>query len=149
MKKFAVVFSFITAMSSVQADSCDIVQDKLQKAIQYYESSGKEAAFDNFSNRNSEWSDPMTPLMVLNRDGIVRAYGYNPKLVDNPDVPTFKDVNGVLFIQEIIKKAKVERSGWVNYTWTNPKTKKLVPVRAFVKSFDKLVFTINCYPDSF
>lgn len=55
-----------------------------------------------------------------------------------------RDVNGKYFIQEMIEVAKTKGSGWVEYSWTNPLTKKLQTKVTYVKKVEGADVFIGC-----
>jgi cytochrome c len=56
-----------------------------------------------------------------------------------------KDPNGnKLFVQEQIELAKTKGSGWVDFSWVNPATKKVQPKTSWVKKVDGADYLVNC-----
>lgn len=60
------------------------------------------------------------------------AHPYKPKLVGR-DLTLFKDVKGKQFFNEFVKVANEKGSGWVDYYWPKPGSKKPVPKTSFVE----------------
>ena len=144
---FAVV---IGAGPARAADECPAAQALVDKAIAHFNAVGREKSFADFMDKgNKEWVDGELYVIVATMDGIFKAHAINPKLIDNPDLPKLKDVNGVLIIQEMIKAGKSGPGGaWAKYTWTHPETKKLAAKQTWVKPIGDLLFMAGCYPAS-
>lgn len=130
------------------ADECVAAQGLVDKAIAHYKDVGQAKAYADFMDKtNKAWVDGELYVIVATMDGIFKAHAINPKLIDNPDLPKLKDVNGVMIIQEMIKAGKSGPGGaWAKYTWTHPETKKLAPKQTWVKSNGDLLFMAGCYP---
>jgi len=130
------------------ADECATAQTLVEKAITHYKSAGKEKSFADFMNKdNKEWVNGELYVIVSTMEGIFKVHAINPKLIDNPQLPTLKDTNGVMIIQEMIKTGKENpKGGWAKYTWTHPETKKLAPKQTWVKVEDSQLFMVGCYP---
>ena len=73
-------------------------------------------------------------LSISSVDYPVLAHGANPKLIGR-NLFNLKDTDGKYLIRELIDAAKAG-SGWVDYKWSHPKSKKIMPKTAFVKKID-------------
>ncbi|CAA7620593.1 conserved exported hypothetical protein [Candidatus Terasakiella magnetica] len=149
--KLAVIAAMTVFFASNQAratDECPAAQGLVDKAIAHFNAAGKDKSFADFMDKgNKDWVNGELYVIVATMDGIFKAHAINPKLIDNPDLPGLKDVNGVLIIQEMIKAGKSAPTGaWAKYTWTHPETKKLAPKQTWVKANGGLLFMAGCYP---
>jgi len=146
----AIVITFMATAQARAADECAAAPGLVDKAIDHFKAVGKEKSFADFMDKsNKEWVNGEIYVIVSSMDGIFKAHAINPKLIDNPDLPGLKDVNGVLIIQEMIKAGKSNPAGgWAKYTWTHPETKKLAPKQTWVKANGDLLFMVGCYPAS-
>lgn len=142
------VFAMAGLAPAAYADECAAAQGLVDKAIAHYKDVGKAKAFADFMDKgNKEWVDGELYVIVSTMDGIFKAHAINPKLIDNPQLPTLKDTNGVMIIQEMIRTGKaMPNGGWAKYTWTHPETKKLAPKQTWVKVYDDQLFMAGCYP---
>jgi len=85
-------------------------------------------------------SDPATEYIFM--DNYVYVLDTLGNMLVNPGSPDLvgqnqmklKDVNGKLFIPELIRVAVDKGYGWVDYYWTKPLSTQAVPKTAFVKS---------------
>ena len=57
-------------------------------------------------------------------DGAVLSHGANAKLIGK-NLMGLKDVDGKLFIADLVKEAKAKDNGWIEYKWENPVNKKV------------------------
>lgn len=150
MFKLAAAAIIAVAMQAggARADECATAQALVDKAVVHYTQVGKEKAFADFMNKdNKDWVSGELYVIVSTTDGIFKVHAINPKLIDNPQLPSLKDTNGVLIIQEMIKTGRdTPQGGWAKYTWTHPETKKLAPKQTWVKLHDGQLFMVGCYP---
>lgn len=144
----AAVVAFAVQNGVAQADECANAQKLVDKAVAHYKAAGKEKSFADFMNKdNKDWVNGELYVIVATMEGIFKVHAINPKLIDNPQLPSLKDTNGVLIIQEMIKSGKEHPDGgWAKYTWTHPETKKLAPKQTWVKVHDGQLFMAGCYP---
>lgn len=135
-------------LAAASADECAAAQALVDKAVAHYNSVGKDKAFADFqAKNNAEWVNGELYVIVATMDGIFKVHAINPKLIDNAQLPSLKDTNGVMIIQEMIKAGKEHPQGsWAKYTWTHPETKKLAPKQTWVKVNDGQLFMVGCYP---
>jgi signal transduction histidine kinase len=73
-------------------------------------------------------------IFAYDFEGVVLAHGANPKLIGR-NLYNLKDTDGKFLIRELIDAAKAG-NGWVDYKWSHPKTKKIMPKTAFVQKID-------------
>ena len=64
---------------------------------------------------------------------IMVAHPYQPQLVGK-DLTVFKDIKGKQFFNEMVKVAKEQGSGWVDYYWPKPNTKDPVAKTSYVEA---------------
>lgn len=128
------------ALASSAAEATALVD----KAIAFYKANGKDKAFAEFSNSKGQFVKGELYIFILDLNGVVLAHGANEKLI-NKDLSQLKDVDGKLFIQETLQTAKSKGSGWVDYKWTNPTTKKVEGKSTYVKKVDELIFCCGIY----
>jgi hypothetical protein len=128
------------AVASSVAEATALVD----KAIAFYKANGKDKALAEFSNPKGQFVKGELYIFILDLNGVVLAHGANEKLI-NKDMSQLKDTDGKLFIQEALQTAKSKGSGWVDYKWTNPTTKKVEAKSTYVKKVDELIFCCGIY----
>jgi signal transduction histidine kinase len=132
-------FSFVFA-----AGNADEAKALVEKAAAFYKANGKEKAFAEFSNPKGQFVKGELYIFVNDLQGMTLAHGGNQKLVEK-NVYELKDADGKQFIKEFTDVAKSKGSGWVDYKWTNPVTKKVDEKTTFVKKVDDFIFGCGIY----
>jgi signal transduction histidine kinase len=77
-------------------------------------------------------------------NGTVVAHGQLANLVGK-NLLTTKDPRGKQYVQERIELAKAKGSGWHDYTFLNPVSKKWEPKRSYIEKADDLIFGSGTY----
>ena len=120
----AVAFSGGTAWAAEHASKDEAVA-MVKKAVAFINANGKEKGYAAISNTQGQFRDRDLYVLVVDRhDGHVYAHGANPKLVGKGNLK-LKDVEGKLFVQEMVDAAKAKNGSWTEYKYTNPVTKKV------------------------
>ena len=94
-----------------------------EKGLAHIKAVGLDKALEEFSAKDGKWQDKDLYIFVIKYDGTMMAHGANKALVSKP-MQEMKDANGVFFTRDMITVAKTKGSGWVDYLWPNPVTKK-------------------------
>lgn len=115
-----------------------------KKAIALYKSAGKEKAYAEINNKNGQFIDRDLYVYVVDATGHVRAHGTNPKLIDK-DLSQLKDADGKNFITELTANVKANKSGWVDYKWTNPTNKQIEAKTTYIEPVGDLGFAVGVY----
>ena len=102
-----------------------------EKAVAYIKAVGPEKAFAEFNAGDGKWLDRELYVIVIGFDGTMLAHGTNRVLVGKPQLE-MRDMNGKFMTQEMLKVAQTKGSGWVDYMWSNPVTKKIDPKSTYV-----------------
>lgn len=116
----------------------------VERAVTHLRSVGREKAFADFSDPKGAFVDRDLYVFVADEGGLRVAHGLNPKLVGK-SLSEAKDVNAKPYGQEIMDLAKAKGSGWVDYTFSDPTTRKLAPKTTYVKAADSYVFGVGVY----
>lgn len=116
----------------------------VKKAVAFYQAEGKDKAFAAFQDPKGEFQVKDLYIFVQDVKGGMLAHGKNPGLVGK-DLSGLKDADGKLFVQEMMKIAVGPGSGWVDYKWANPATKKIQDKSSYVESVDGLFFGAGIY----
>ena len=101
-----------------QSEQAKQIKALVDKAAALIESKGKDA-FPEFKKKDSEWYKGETYIFIYDMNGIGLIHPINPEL-EGKNLTNMKDANGKLWMQEFIETAKTNRSGWVDYMWSNP-----------------------------
>ena len=117
----------------------------VKKAAAYVKEVGKEKALAEFSNPKGEFVDGENYLSVYDMKGVVIAHGTLATAIGK-DMINLKDSQGSFFIKTFIKKAdKPGATGWVDYYWTNPVSKKIEPKSAYFERVDDMIIQAGYY----
>lgn len=114
----------------VKADVVSFVKE----AVEYAKANGKEKALAEFSDPAGRFNRGELYIYAYDFDGNVIAHGGNPSLVGK-NLLSMKDPNGVMVIQELVKRAK-DGSGWLDYMWEYPPTGRIEPKSGYVEKVD-------------
>lgn len=151
MRKFVVVmlaglFLFGLVGTGFCAGTQAEAKALIEKGVAFYKANGKDKAFAEFSDPKGQFVKGDLYIFVIDTKGMVFAHGGNPKLVGK-DVSGLKDADGKLFMQEIIKTANEKGTGWVDYKWANPVTKKTDAKTTYVQKVGDYVFGCGVYKE--
>lgn len=102
--------------------SKDEAKAMVLKAVEFYKKNGKEKSLLEFSKQKSDFVKGSLYLTVWDLKGTQIAHGANPKLIGQ-NLLNLKDTDGKEFVKEFMEISK-KGSGWVDYKWMNPETKK-------------------------
>ena len=72
------------------------------------------------------------------------AHGANPRLI-GVDGTSFKDAAGKLFVRDIVAAAQAHGSGWIDYQWAHPVTKKILRKSTYFEKEGDLVIACGFY----
>jgi len=119
-------------------------QALVKKAITFYKANGKAKALDEFSNPKGQFILKDLYIYSLDLNGKAIAHGTNQKLVGK-DMIDIRDSAGKFFVKDIISIAKSKGSGWVDYKWTDPVTKKIEPKSTYLEKVDDVIILCGFY----
>jgi len=118
--------------------TCEFARGWVDEAKTFYVISGKRIALAEFTNPCGRFSEGAFYVFVLNCKGIMLAHGVNERFVGE-DFIDLKDFEGKPFIKEIVDTAIEKGSGCVDYKWYHPKTKRVLPKKAYFEKVDNLI----------
>jgi hypothetical protein len=116
----------------------------VKKGIAFIKTSGKEKGYAEITSKDSRFKDRDLYLVVYGLDGIVRAHGQNPKMVDK-NLISLKDVDGKEFVRERVELGKSKGTFWQDYKFTNPVTKRIEPKQMYCERLDDTVVCGGIY----
>lgn len=137
------VFVVCSAGFSMAAATKGEAEGMVKKGIAFVKENGNAKALAEFSNQKGQFVKGELYIFVVDPKGVTLAHGANAKLI-NKNMFDLKDATGKLFMQEIIKVGK-QGSGWVEYQWTNPVSRKIEPKIAYVQSAGDLILVCGIY----
>ena len=118
-------------------------QAMVKKAVDFYKKNGKDKAIAEFNKNPGPFVDRdlYVTVYTLNADALAHI---NPKMVGK-NMMELKDGDGKYHIKERMEAAKKGTSGWQDFTFFNPVSKKIEPKRIYWEKYDNLVFAAGAY----
>lgn len=102
-------------------------------AFDHIKKVGADKAFQDFTHDKANWVKKDLYVFVYSGKGVALAHGANEKMVGK-DLSQLKDVNGVPLLAKMIEVAtQGTGTGWVEYDWADPLTKKVAPKSTYVR----------------
>ena len=150
MKKLVfglVILTFLCAVGLVQADgkaTKDEAVAMVKKAIVYIKANGNEKAFAEISNPKGQFKDRDLYVVVYDMNGKCLAHGQKKSMIGK-ELIDFKDVDGKPYMRERIDMMKKQNSGWQEYKFMNPLTKKVEPKEMYVERSGDLIVGAGVY----
>ncbi len=126
-----------------QAATLDEAKALAEKAAAFMKANGKDKAIAEFNNPHGQFTKGDLYVFAQGFDGLMLANGGNPKLAGQNHLE-LKDPTGKPFVKEMVEIAKTKGGGWVNYSWTNPATKKVQPKKTWVQRVEGMDIYVGC-----
>lgn len=102
----------------------------VEKGLAHIKAVGNDKAFADFTEKDGKWQNKDLYVFVVKTDGTTVAHGANKGLLGKSLIE-LKDPDGKLFIKEMITVG-MKGSGIVEYSFTDPQTKKMAPKQSYV-----------------
>ena len=135
-------FTSLTALSGEQHASKADAEQMVKKAVAYYRKNGRERAFAAFQ-RPGPFIDRDLYVSVYTLDGVSVAH-INQRMIGK-NMMDLRDPSGKYFVRERMEAARQRDSGWQDYSFFNPVTKKIEPKDMYWQRADDLVFAVGAY----
>lgn len=116
----------------------------VEEAIAYIKANGQEKAFAEIGNPIGRFVDRDLYITVFDMNGTCLAHGAIPEVIGKNRLDT-KDTDGKFFIKERIEAAKTKGSGWQDYKFLDPLTKKVEPKTFYFERYNDLVVGCGVY----
>ena len=100
-------------------------------AAEHVKKVGAEQAFKDFTEDKANWVKKDQYVMAYNHDGVCVAHGANAKLVGK-NLISLKDSNGLELVRAMTNVSMGKGTGWVDYDWAHPQTKKVESKSTYV-----------------
>lgn len=124
------LFASATLAFAQDRGNADEAKSLVEKGLAHVKAVGPEKAFADFSDKETgKWVNKDLYIVVLKFDGTILAHGVNKGLLGK-NLIDVKDPDGKFFSKEIIETGK-KGSGWVDYGFTDPVTKKIAPKSSY------------------
>src|SRR5512137_1298074 len=144
MITFAVCFVFGLALAPGAMASQKDAKALVEKAAAYAKANGKDAALKEINQAKGQFDKGELYVFAYDMSGKVIAHPKNPKLIGK-DLINVPDPDGKLFRKEIVEVAKTKGTGWVDYKYTNPETKKIEAKTTYVVKVGDVILCCGTY----
>ncbi len=118
-------------------------QAMVKKAIEYYAKNGRDKALAEFVKNPGPFIDRDLYVTVYTPQGDALAH-INPKMVGK-NMLDLRDADGKYHIKERMEAAAKGASGWQDFKFFNPVTKKIEPKEMYWEKHDRLIFACGAY----
>ena len=115
----------------------------VRKAIDYYKKNGREKALAEFSRSPGPFVDRDLYVTVYNMNADALSH-INPKMLGK-NMMELRDADGKYHIKERMEMAQKQGSGWQDFKFFNPVSKKIEPKKMYFEKYDDLVFACGAY----
>ncbi|TWO70629.1 HAMP domain-containing protein [Caenimonas sedimenti] len=82
-------------------------------------------------------------LMVVDDGAVFLAHGNNPRVLGQG--PKSKDVDGKLFVQDMVRASRSGASAWIDYKWAHPVTNQVLTKSTFLQRAGDVVVACGIY----
>lgn len=120
---WSAIFVFCCSWVAFAAGTKEEAKTLVEKAAVYYKAHGKEKAFREFNSKGQFVKDDLY-VFVYDMTATIVAHPHSPALIGK-NMYDMTDYDKKYFRRDIVNKAKSNGSGWVDYTYRNPQTKKI------------------------
>jgi signal transduction histidine kinase len=118
-------------------------QAMVRKAVAFYKKNGKGKTVAELVKSPGPYVDRDLYVTLYTLDGVLLAH-INPKIIGK-NLMDLRDPDGKPFVRERIEAARSSASGWQDYKFFNPVSKKVEPKRMYWERHDDLVFACGAY----
>ncbi len=137
----------LTAAGPVLAEdfaTADEAVALVKQAVALYKTDGPDKAFAAFQDPKGAFQVKDLYVFVQDMKGNMLSHGKNPGLIGK-DLSHLKDADGKEFVAEMMALAASGKSGWVDYKWANPATRKIQTKTSYVEPVDGLFIGAGIY----
>jgi len=141
---FALILAVFLFAGNVMASDLDSpkaikAREMVQKAVTFYKVNGLEATVAAVNDTKGQFKDGEYYIFIHTFEGINIARGDGNLKRLGSNVLDDQDSDGKLFVQEMIKTAQKDGSGWESYKFKNSLTGKIQTKHSY---FEKIVNAI-------
>lgn len=133
----------IDASAAVDKGTAPEAESLVKKAIVYYQKNGRDKALAEFSNTKGSFVDRDLYVTVYDMKGNCLAH-INQRMVGRNFIEV-RDTDGVHFLADRLEAAKTKDSGWQDYKYFNPVSKRVEPKSMYWQKSDGVVFAAGFY----
>ena len=116
----------------------------VEEAVAYVKANGEEKAVKEFNKPKSKFVKGELYVFAYDLNGVVVAHPVLPQNIGKDFLNT-PDSKGKLFRKEAVELMKTKGSGFVDYTFLNPVTKKEEPKTTYYQKTGGLIIGCGAY----
>lgn len=150
MKKILALFAALFVSLAVHAADADAnratpaeAEAMVKKAVAYYKKNGREKSMTEFMRNPGPFVDRDLYVTVYDMQANDLAH-INPKMVGK-NMMDLRDADGKYHIKERMEAAQKGTSGWQDFKFFNPVSKRIEPKKMYWEKYDNLVFACGAY----
>ncbi len=145
---FAVVIAG-AGVPATAADACafgnpDEARAMAERAASHLEDVGPNQAFRAFMDPDGAFIDRDLYVFVINFQGVLVASGAFPNSI-GAIIANARDRNGRPFVREMMKLAREQDQGWVEYDMVHPCTGEMTPKISYVKRVGPVIIGVGAF----
>jgi cytochrome c len=131
----AMVSLLVGGARIARAVTADETKAFVEKAQNHIKAVGAAQAYADFTRTDNEFHQGELYMFCFAPDGMTKAHGGNAKMVGTSMI-NVRDADGFASTAAIIKVAMENGSGWTDFKWPNPATKKVERKSAYSVRID-------------
>jgi cytochrome c len=131
----AITLAALTIARPAAARTAAEVKALVERAVAHIHDVGRDRAFADFSRPDGGFVDGELYIFCQDASGVVVAHGGNPKIVGQ-NMADVRGPDGKLANVEINRVGLTQGSGWLEFRWPNPATKRIELKAAYVVKID-------------
>ena len=128
---FLVPFASVHAGDMATPDEANAMSEKAMEAVK---SMGQEKAFATFADPDGGFQEKDLYVFCMDMEGVMLSHAKKPDLVGK-NLVEFNKYGDLLF-QDMIKVAKDDKQGWVNYKWPYPGSEEIKEKTSYIIASD-------------
>jgi cytochrome c len=129
------ILCVVAAGASAHAHTAQEAQALAERGLAHIRDLGRDQAFADFSRPDGGFVDGDLYIFCQDISGVVVAHGGNPKIVGR-NMADVRGPDGRLSNVEINQLGLTKGSGWLEFRWPNPVTKRIELKAAYVLKVD-------------
>jgi cytochrome c len=119
-------------------------EELVKTAIAFLKRHGVEKGFKEFRNKSGPFVYKDLYIFVNDLEGQLLVHGADPSK-EGKRMASVTDPDGRPYVQERLDLIKAKGSGWNNYKYLNPATKKVEPKTAYVERWENYIIGSGAY----
>jgi len=133
-------------LGSREFGNADEAVDLVKRGVAFAREYGSQAIVEDVKKlNNSQFIDRDLYFSVYDANTVMcLANGANPRLI-GANGKVFKDVDGKIFVAEIVALANRQGSGWMDYKHPHPLTQQVMQKSAYFEKVGDIVLTCGFY----